>query len=687
MDPVGKDIKEAICEAEKFFSITLAKEKLSPAAEIERTLLADKFRKLKTQLGLQNELPSGGKAPPRPPKGAVPMPAPVPVANDDQGGDELYDDVAAVIAQDDQYYEMSQDAEGKEVPSSTATDTGGENYEVMSAEQESKAQGGETAGEDYMAMEDDLHQEDYVEPQAENTADEDYEVPEQSVKPPAPAEQEENYEIPGADENYEDTDPSGPKDTDVEMYEGIEPPESVDGTVNWNQLKQSTSPENIQGVIIGGILNKRRKEGKVYLGSKFQKRYCVVRNHAMYYFKDKKANKQQGHILLPGYKVQLDSKKGREFHLTHSGGQRTYQFEANNKEEAEKWMKAIQRACDAPLSDHQRAELEELRNRQTSGDNDSLHYVPVEAGQTKNESVEEEEELYDDTQEDLYEAVETVQSSVSNQPSPGPTQELVDYEVSPSAVPSKQAPLPPSPGEVKTVEPIQEEEYELPETSAPPPRPIKTEPMPPIPSGDNPPEVPPPRPSKGQLPIPPVSPAPPAPPAPQQDDMYEVAGPDAPNDTSDLPPPPPPVLEEENYEVPDNEAPAPPPMRPPKRPQPQTPKPQAIPLVESPAEKVPERPSKPVAKQPPPAPKRKVEPPASPAEVQTIEINYANIYQALWTCDADDKDELAFRRGDLIYIYEKPHNDWWIGSLFKPQGYSVGLVPKKYVMEAYEMTA
>ena len=76
-----------------------------------------------------------------------------------------------------------------------------------------------------------------------------------------------------------------------------------------------------------GFLNKRRKEGKVYLGSKFQKRFCVVRNHAMYYFKDKKANKQQGHILLPGYKVQLANKRGREFHLTHSGGQRTYQVQ------------------------------------------------------------------------------------------------------------------------------------------------------------------------------------------------------------------------------------------------------------------------------------------------------------------------------------------------------------------------
>ena len=105
---------------------------------------------------------------------------------------------AAVIAQDDQYYEMSQ---GNDVP--TSADMGGENYEVMSAEQENEAQGGEAAGEDYMAMEDDPGQEDYVEPQAENTADENYEVTEQSVKPPAPAEQEENYEIPGADEDYE----------------------------------------------------------------------------------------------------------------------------------------------------------------------------------------------------------------------------------------------------------------------------------------------------------------------------------------------------------------------------------------------------------------------------------------------------------------------------------------------------
>lgn len=101
-------------------------------------------------------------------------------------------------------------------------------------------------------------------------------------------------------------------------------------------------------------------------------------------------------------------------------------------------------------------------------------------------------------------------------------------------------------------------------------------------------------------------------------------------------------------------------------------------------ENVPERPG---VKPTPPVPAREDETPPSPAEDKTSYINYANVYQALWDCTADEKDELGFRRGDLIYIYEKPHADWWIGSLFKPQGYSVGLVPKDYVMEAYEFTA
>lgn len=88
-------------------------------------------------------------------------------------------------------------------------------------------------------------------------------------------------------------------------------------------IRHSVSYPNI-GDISSGFLNKRRKEGKVYIGSKFQKRYCVVRNHIMYYFKDKKSLKQQGSILLPNYKVAVANKKGREFILTLDG-QRPFQ--------------------------------------------------------------------------------------------------------------------------------------------------------------------------------------------------------------------------------------------------------------------------------------------------------------------------------------------------------------------------
>lgn len=87
--------------------------------------------------------------------------------------------------------------------------------------------------------------------------------------------------------------------------------------------RHSVSYPNI-GDISSGFLHKRRKEGKVYIGSKFQKRYCVVRNHIMYYYKDRKSPKQQGSILLPNYKVALANKKGREFILTLDG-QRPFQ--------------------------------------------------------------------------------------------------------------------------------------------------------------------------------------------------------------------------------------------------------------------------------------------------------------------------------------------------------------------------
>ncbi|KAF7203549.1 src kinase associated phosphoprotein 1, partial [Nothobranchius furzeri] len=60
---------------------------------------------------------------------------------------------------------------------------------------------------------------------------------------------------------------------------------------------------------------------------------------------------------------------------------------------------------------------------------------------------------------------------------------------------------------------------------------------------------------------------------------------------------------------------------------------------------------------------------------------YANYYQGLWDCPADEPDELDFKRGDLIYIISKEYNifGWWVGEL---DG-TVGIVPKDFLQPAY----
>ncbi|XP_064780103.1 src kinase-associated phosphoprotein 1-like [Oncorhynchus masou masou] len=62
-------------------------------------------------------------------------------------------------------------------------------------------------------------------------------------------------------------------------------------------------------------------------------------------------------------------------------------------------------------------------------------------------------------------------------------------------------------------------------------------------------------------------------------------------------------------------------------------------------------------------------------------IDYANYYQGLWDCEADETDELAFQRGDLIYIVSKEYNinGWWVGEL----NGTVGIVPKDFLHPAY----
>uniref|UniRef100_A0A8C3B642 Src kinase-associated phosphoprotein 1 n=1 Tax=Cyclopterus lumpus TaxID=8103 RepID=A0A8C3B642_CYCLU len=66
---------------------------------------------------------------------------------------------------------------------------------------------------------------------------------------------------------------------------------------------------------------------------------------------------------------------------------------------------------------------------------------------------------------------------------------------------------------------------------------------------------------------------------------------------------------------------------------------------------------------------------------QASSSDYANFYQGLWDCPADEPDELPFQRGDLIYIISKEYNihGWWVGEL---DG-TVGIVPKDFLHPAY----
>ncbi|XP_014793395.1 PREDICTED: src kinase-associated phosphoprotein 2 isoform X2 [Calidris pugnax] len=85
----------------------------------------------------------------------------------------------------------------------------------------------------------------------------------------------------------------------------------------------------------------------------------------------------------------------------------------------------------------------------------------------------------------------------------------------------------------------------------------------------------------------------------------------------------------------------------------------------------------------------KAEVPRKPSQKKVTTVSdskntdYANFYQGLWDCTGDVPDELTFKRGDVIYILSKEYNrfGWWVGEM---KG-TIGLVPKAYIMEMYDI--
>ncbi|XP_059494673.1 src kinase-associated phosphoprotein 1 isoform X2 [Stegostoma tigrinum] len=66
-----------------------------------------------------------------------------------------------------------------------------------------------------------------------------------------------------------------------------------------------------------------------------------------------------------------------------------------------------------------------------------------------------------------------------------------------------------------------------------------------------------------------------------------------------------------------------------------------------------------------------------------VSIDYTSYYLGLWDCTSEEPDELSFKRGDLIHVLSKDYNPygWWVGEM---DGV-IGIVPKDYLMEAYEV--
>lgn len=65
------------------------------------------------------------------------------------------------------------------------------------------------------------------------------------------------------------------------------------------------------------------------------------------------------------------------------------------------------------------------------------------------------------------------------------------------------------------------------------------------------------------------------------------------------------------------------------------------------------------------------------------ENDYENMFYGKWDCRADDDNELAFKRGDVVLILSREYErfGWLVGKL----NGSVGLVPKEYMTPAYEL--
>lgn len=333
------------------------------------------------------------------------------------------------------------------------------------------------------------------------------------------------------------------------------------------KIFENCSPTELKAsATYSGYLTKHKKR----VLTKWHRRYCILKDEFLFYFKSETDNKETGVIILPGYMFTVPPKdKGFLFVLeSHDKSRDNYMFQAEYQEDLEQWRKHICAITSKTLTSSQMGMVNQVAGEHQEKDsNDGSGSARVEdiCG-----------ELYDDVAvspsdppQELYDDV-----ALANEPA----QELYDDVQSDM--------LPPPPTELLPEEPE--------ETAG---------------------------------------------------EMYEL------------------IPGQMNQNVPTSAPPAPLPGRSPLH----------TPAVEN-AHIPPRRPTQ---KGAPPIPPTNTSPMHStPADKQ---FTMENIYLGLYDCAGQDKDDLSFKRGDILYKLEEIDMNWWVGYL----NGKCGLVPSNFLVEAF----
>ncbi|XP_065660094.1 src kinase-associated phosphoprotein 2 isoform X6 [Hydra vulgaris] len=105
----------------------------------------------------------------------------------------------------------------------------------------------------------------------------------------------------------------------------------------------------------------------------WHKRYCILKEYFIFYFKSETDFKELGVIILPGYTLTLSAKeKGHIFILeAKEKGRDSYTFQADSRDDFEKWRKSILAITNKEWSNEQLNAVEKVATDNVDKDDDN----------------------------------------------------------------------------------------------------------------------------------------------------------------------------------------------------------------------------------------------------------------------------------------------------------------------------